>query len=316
MTVHLWEEKVWIDGCFDFTHHGHAGVFLQARQTIDPEVSGGNDALICGIHSDEDIRVNKGCLPVMQERERYEHARANRWCDQVIEGAPDVTHPDGMNKYGCMYVVHGDDITLDKDGNDCYQEMKDCGRYKCVKRTAGVSTSDIIQRILTGSRDHHSRPDEVVTLEELTKYSYDRDGYGPGCTVYRETLDNVVVRGKSVPERLVIVEGNFDLFHIGHISKFKKIRADHPDRHVIVSVRTNEDDIMTLKEKALSILSCKYIDGVVLDLDMGTIATDIVTIQIDDIDGGEFDYLTKETIVNRIISQRDEYVSRNKRKGF
>lgn len=91
---------------------------------------------------------------------------------------------------------------------------------------------------------------------------------------------------------------------------------DHPDRHVIVSVRTNEDDIMTLKEKALSILSCKYIDGVVLDLDMGTLATDIVTIQIDDIDGGEFDYLTKETIVNRIISQRDEYVSRNKRKGF
>lgn len=314
MTIPLWEEKVWIDGCFDFTHHGHAGVFLQARRTIGADVSSGQDMLICGIHSDEDIRINKGCLPVMKERERYEHARANRWCDLVVENAPYVTEPEVMNKYGCMYVVHGDDITLDKDGNDCYQEMKDCGRYKCVKRTAGVSTSDIIQRILTGNRDHHTRPDEIVTTEELTKYSYGRNGYTPGCYVYKNTFDNVLVEGehsdKDAP--IKVIDGNFDLFHMGHISKFKKLREQYRENKLVVNIRDDHEDIMTLKEKALSVLSCRYIDGIIIEMH----GKPCEVVDIESVEGGEFNYLTKQVIIDRIISQRDEYIIRNKRRGF
>ncbi|KAL3237749.1 ethanolamine-phosphate cytidylyltransferase RNJ42_00736 [Nakaseomyces bracarensis] len=318
MTIPLWEEKVWIDGCFDFTHHGHAGVFCQARRTISPDVKSGNDMLICGIHNDEDIRINKGCLPVMKERERYEHARSNRWCDVVVEDAPYVTQADVMNKYGCMYVVHGDDITLDKDGNDCYQGMKDCGRYKCVKRTAGVSTSDIIQRILTGSRDHHTRPDEIVTLDELTRYSTARDGYSAGCHVYKNTLETVLVKGNTKKREVVVVDGNFDLFHIGHISKIKTLRDKYGDYELLVNIRDDHEDIMTLKEKALSILSCKYIDGIIIELDAARAQNsgrDYTVINIDDV-SGDFDYLTKQVIIDRITSQRDEYIIRNKRKGF
>jgi ethanolamine-phosphate cytidylyltransferase len=53
--------RIWIDGCFDFAHHGHAGAMLQARQL--------GTALYVGVHSDEAITVNKG-PPVMALDER------------------------------------------------------------------------------------------------------------------------------------------------------------------------------------------------------------------------------------------------------
>ncbi|KAI7705962.1 hypothetical protein KC353_g12557, partial [Hortaea werneckii] len=46
------EDRLWIDGCFDFFHHGHAGVMLQSRRL-------GNQ-LVVGLHNDEDIAANKG----------------------------------------------------------------------------------------------------------------------------------------------------------------------------------------------------------------------------------------------------------------
>ena len=139
--MELDDDKVWIDGCFDFTHHGHSGAILQARQTVKP---GSQGVLYCGVHDDEAIRYNKGSAPVMDAQERYEHTRANRWCSEVIEKAPYVTQPEWMDRYGCKYVVHGDDITLDANGEDCYQLMKDLGRFRVVKRTSGVSTLSLI----------------------------------------------------------------------------------------------------------------------------------------------------------------------------
>ena len=50
--VPLSDDRIWVDGCFDFQHHGHAGAMLQARQL-------GNELWV-GIHSDEAILENKG----------------------------------------------------------------------------------------------------------------------------------------------------------------------------------------------------------------------------------------------------------------
>lgn len=50
--VSLREDRIWVDGCFDFAHHGHAGAMLQARRL-------GNELLV-GVHSDEAILENKG----------------------------------------------------------------------------------------------------------------------------------------------------------------------------------------------------------------------------------------------------------------
>jgi cytidyltransferase-like protein len=46
------EGRIWVDGCFDFFHHGHAGAIVQARQL--------GTELYAGVHSDEAILANKG----------------------------------------------------------------------------------------------------------------------------------------------------------------------------------------------------------------------------------------------------------------
>lgn len=63
----LYDERIWLDGCWDFFHHGHAGAMLQARQL--------GSELYVGVHSDEDILSNKGPT-VMDLDERYEDCPA------------------------------------------------------------------------------------------------------------------------------------------------------------------------------------------------------------------------------------------------
>lgn len=49
-----------------------------------------------------------------------------------------------------------DDITLTVDGKDTYAEVKHEGRYRECKRTQGVSTTDLVGRMLLMTKAHHS----------------------------------------------------------------------------------------------------------------------------------------------------------------
>lgn len=50
--------------------------------------------------------------------------------DEVVPNAPYLTSIEWMDKYNCDFCVHGDDITTLADGTDCYQVVKDAGRYR------------------------------------------------------------------------------------------------------------------------------------------------------------------------------------------
>ncbi|CAI4062074.1 ethanolamine-phosphate cytidylyltransferase SKDI_07G2610 [Saccharomyces kudriavzevii IFO 1802] len=321
MTVKLDTEKVWIDGCFDFTHHGHAGAILQARRTVSKE----NGKLFCGVHTDEDIQHNKGS-PVMNSLERYEHTRSNRWCSEVVEAAPYVTDPAWMDRYQCRYVVHGDDITLDANGEDCYKLVKEMRRFKVVKRTHGVSTTEIIHRILTKKSLPPSHPDYYPSIRELSFYSVGEDAVSKYCYVFQRGLGNVLVNGgyDFNVEDCAYVDGDFDLFHMGDIDQLRKLKLDlHPDKVLVVGITTSDysSTIMTMKERALSVLSCRYVDAVVIDADSDTLAQynwekyHIGTAVLKA--GGKFsEYLTKDVIVKRVESQRELYIARNQKKGM
>lgn len=125
---------------------GHAGAMLQARQL-------GNE-LFVGVHSDEEIAINKGPV-VMRLNERTAAVDACKWSTASVPGAPYVTDPKVMDDYGCKYVVHGDDITTDADGNDTYRIVKEDGRFIVVKRTPNISTTDLVGRMLSTSTTHH-----------------------------------------------------------------------------------------------------------------------------------------------------------------
>ena len=74
--------------------------------------------------------------------------RAVKWVDDVIPDAPYAITEDFMNKlfneYNIDYIIHGDDPCLLPDGTDAYALAKKAGRYKQIKRTEGVSTTDIV----------------------------------------------------------------------------------------------------------------------------------------------------------------------------
>lgn len=96
-------------------HFGHANALRQAKEM--------GDYLIVGVHTDEEIRKNKG-PPVMNEQERYKAVRACKWVDEVVEAAPYTTQIDVLDQYSCDFCVHGDDISttvrrLSVKGNFC-----------------------------------------------------------------------------------------------------------------------------------------------------------------------------------------------------
>ena len=55
------EIRVWVDGCFDCMHYGHANALRQAKAM--------GNKLVVGVHSDKDILINKG-QTVFGEEER------------------------------------------------------------------------------------------------------------------------------------------------------------------------------------------------------------------------------------------------------
>ena len=69
--------RVYMDGCFDVMHYGHANALRQARAL--------GDQLVLGLISDDEIRRAKG-PPVMNYEERKTLVGANKWVDEVING--------------------------------------------------------------------------------------------------------------------------------------------------------------------------------------------------------------------------------------
>lgn len=100
---------------------------------------------------------------------------ALKWVDEVIPNAPYAITEDFMNKlfteYNIDYIIHGDDPCLLPDGTDAYALAKKAGRYKQIKRTEGVSSTDIV-----GSSSilfWHNVQFCLVLLFNLAKYVFD-----------------------------------------------------------------------------------------------------------------------------------------------
>ena len=344
----LREDRLWIDGCFDFFHHGHTGVMLQSRRL-------GNELLV-GLHSDEDIRANKGPT-VMNLEERVAAVEACRFSTGVVPHAPYVTSIPWISHYGCQYVTHGDDITSDAQGNDCYRFVKKAGRMKIVPRTPGISTTDLVGRMLLctkshfikslvdtldgkegkGSEDERGQRGEQMRTR-IREYAAAPNGRDSYVEVYsfkpkhrpierrRSSVRSVRANSESstdqqahhrvhdngkgvfssivsgVPpkpgQRIVYVDGGFDLFSSGHIAflqtvsaleeehgrqrgwyedsakeqRIKDFGSDYGPAFVIAGVHDDEVinyhkglnyPIMNIFERGLCVVQCAYVHGVV-----------------------------------------------------
>ncbi|CAD6266099.1 unnamed protein product [Miscanthus lutarioriparius] len=135
--------RVYADGIYDLFHFGHARALEQAKKSFP------NTYLLVGCCSDEITHMYKG-KTVMTEDERYESLRHCKWVDEVISDAPWVINQEFIDKHNIDYVAHDALPYADTSGaaNDVYEFVKAIGKFKETKRTEGISTSDIIMRIL------------------------------------------------------------------------------------------------------------------------------------------------------------------------
>ncbi|KAA8492235.1 Ethanolamine-phosphate cytidylyltransferase [Porphyridium purpureum] len=291
--------RVYMDGCFDMMHFGHANALRQARML--------GDELVVGIVPDHEIVLAKG-PPVMNNVERRSAVESVKWVDEIIEDVPyDVTGEfldRLLNEYCIDFIVHGDDPCFGKDGTDAYAEVKKAGRFRTIKRTEGVSSTDIVGRMLLSTRDHHldgslaqnaqntngdSVSDQVQqgtqqhlhsSLKGETVLSL-AEGNSAGQLVTRVSTFLPTTRrllqfaaGARAPQRadvVVYVDGAFDMFHCGHIETLKAAKqlgdfllvGIHDDA-TVNKHRGRNFPIMNLHERTLSVLSCRYVDEVII----------------------------------------------------
>ncbi len=233
--------------------------------------------------------------------------------------APYVTSLPWISHYGCRFVVHGDDITSDASGEDCYRYVKAADRFLVVKRTPGISTTDLVGRMLLCTKTHFIKslprmlsgqegsgsPEERrKTGEDMSQrirdYATDETGLQPGPAVL-SWIGSKVAKENEVSEeegsyqsmvsgkpprpgqRIVYVDGGYDLFCSGHIEFLRQVvkveeahgrkngwyddpTKDYAPAFVVVGVHDDEVinhwkgvnyPIMNIFERGLCVLQCR-----------------------------------------------------------
>ena len=203
-------------------HYGHMNAFRLARSL--------GTHLIVGVNSDESIKQCKG-PPLMNDDERLTMVKGCKFVDEVVPSCPYVMNEEYLNyifkEYKVDYVIHGDDPCI-VNGKDVYETAKKSGKYQSIPRTEGVSTTDIVGRMLLLNKDHHcdvsseggvssSGTGGNGTMSHNSKLLCQQSKFLTTSRMLRLFSGGM----KSLPKegmKIIYIDGAFDMFHPGHVS--------------------------------------------------------------------------------------------------
>eukprot|EP00908_Phaeocystis_cordata_P019494 Transcript_3103.p1 GENE.Transcript_3103~~Transcript_3103.p1 ORF type:complete len:481 (-),score=217.42 Transcript_3103:93-1535(-) len=283
--------RVYVDGCFDMMHSGHMNAVRQARLIAN----GVGGVLVVGVHSDAEILKNKG-PPVMHDSERMGLVAAVKWVEELIFDTPYQATLAFLDSIDCDFCVHGDDMSIGADGQDAYGEAKKAGRIKIVKRTEGVSTTDLVGRLLLMTRACHDRspalrpalgvaaselpaagalePAAAVAAAGASSYT-SANISSSGVSQFLATTWRLrqFSNGRTAPPgtKVVYVSGAFDLLHAGHVAALYEARRRGDflivglhDDPLVAEHHGRHHPVASLHERALCVLALGCVDEVIL----------------------------------------------------
>ena len=97
---------------------------------------------------DEDVIREKG-KPIMTAEERAECVRQCKWVDEVIVNSKWLVDIEYLDKLNCKYIARDSNPYPCGDINDMYEPFKKANRFLTTKRIGSISTTDLINRVLS-----------------------------------------------------------------------------------------------------------------------------------------------------------------------
>lgn len=131
--------KVYVDIVGDMFHAGHVEFFKNAKAF--------GNYLIVGVLGDDTVEEYKR-RPVIALSDRVKVIEACKYVDEVVIAPPLRLTEEMVRDLEINYVVHGDDFNKDVL-EDQYGLALKLGIFRTVPYTPGISTTDIIHRIVT-----------------------------------------------------------------------------------------------------------------------------------------------------------------------
>lgn len=225
--------RIFMEGAFDIMHYGHMNAFRLGASLFP------NTYLIVGVNSSETIAECKG-PPIMSDDERCDAVRGCRFVDEVIPRTPYVMSKDYLmnliEEHDLDFVVHGDDPCI-VDGEDVYALPKALGKFCSIPRTEGVSTTDIVGRMLLVSRSHHRRSTlgagGDAAAANVDAFSGDNAALANAfASTFISTTSLIATfgggkkrRARKAGDNVVYIDGAWDMFHAGHVAFIQSARA-------------------------------------------------------------------------------------------
>lgn len=216
-------------------------------------------------------------IEIFWVEERIVSVEGCKFVDKVERHCPYVMNEEYLNrmieKHRIDYVVHGDDACI-VDGKDVYATAKALGKYRSIPRTEGVSTSDILGRMLLLNKAHHKHDklgDGGTLSSKMKVNAHDR----PSKFLTTNRMLRLFSAGNKDPPsnaNIVYIDGAFDMFHPGHVELLQKAKS--LGNYLIVGIYNdaivNQHEgsyypIMNLHERVLSVLGCRFVDDVLID---------------------------------------------------